>query len=49
MSDLDSMTNEEVANDLMKLNIRLSKANQLHAVEDAVMIQAAKRLNQGVM
>lgn len=46
MSDLDSMTDKEVANDLSKLNIKLSKAGYLHAVEDAVMIQAVKRLNE---
>ena len=48
MSDLDSMTDEEVANDLSKLNIKLSVAGCLHAVEDAVMLQAIKRLNKKI-
>ena len=39
------MTDEEVANDLSKLNTKLSVAGHLHAVEDAVMLQAIKRLN----
>lgn len=45
MSDYDSMTDEEVANDLSKLNTKLSIAGHLHAAEDAVMLQAVKRLD----
>ena len=48
MSDLDLMTNEEVAKDLVKLNIKLSKTESLHAVEDALMLQAIKRLNKKI-
>lgn len=48
MSDLDSMTNEEVAKDLVELNIKLSKTESLHAVEDALMLQAIKRLNKKI-
>lgn len=42
MSDLDSMNDTEVVKGLQELNIRLSKEGALHAVEDALMLQAIK-------
>jgi len=49
MSDLDDLTDTKVAEDLAKINIRLSRENRIYGYEDATMLQAVKRLqnNEG--
>jgi len=44
MSDYNDLTNKELASYLELLNRRLSIDGQLHAEDDAIMIQAFKRL-----
>lgn len=44
MSDYDNDTDEEIADALEKLNIELVKDGKIHAADDAIMIQAYKRL-----
>ncbi len=44
MSDYDDDTDDEIAEALEKLNCRLVRAGKIHAAEDAIMIQAYKRL-----
>ena len=46
MSSYDNDTDLEIANQLEKLNIKLVRAGLLHASEDAIMIQAYKRLRK---
>ena len=45
MSDLDNSTNKNIADGLKELNIRLSTENKIHGYEDALLLQAIKRLN----
>ena len=46
LSSYDNDTDLEIANQLEKLNIRLIRAGLLHAGDDAIMIQAHKRLRK---
>jgi len=46
LSSYDNDTDLEIANQLEKLNIKLVRAGLLHASEDAIMIQAYKRLRK---
>jgi len=46
MSDFDDDSDEDIADALETLNCELVRAGKIHAADDAIMIQAYKRLRR---